>query len=157
MFYFSMISIIMTNAGIKWCNNGIPEIFEFCLKNVFDQKFRNFDFCLKLLSTWMQMQNWNPIQIWARKCEKIKSNKELHIPMQIALTNRKVKNGIHKICHVLLTNGQHEMWFSFLCFLIERERFWQKFNFWFFLAKNTFFDQKHRFLEFHQNIILFLQ
>ena len=28
----------------------------FALKPVFDQTFRNFDFCLKLLSTWLQMQ-----------------------------------------------------------------------------------------------------
>ena len=38
---------------------------------------------------------------------KIKSNKELHIPMQNALNNRKVQNWIHKICHVLLTDGQN--------------------------------------------------
>ena len=54
---------------------------------------------------------------------KIKSNKELHIPMQIALNNRKVQNEMHKICHVLLTDGQNEMRFLFLCFLIEREHF----------------------------------
>ena len=49
-------------AGIKWWNDGIPGIFEFCLKkkHVFDQKIGNFYFCLKLLSTWMQMQNWKP-------------------------------------------------------------------------------------------------
>ena len=29
------LSIIMTTAGIKWCNDGILEIFEFCLKNMF--------------------------------------------------------------------------------------------------------------------------
>ena len=52
---------------------------------------------------------------------KIKSNKELHIPMQIALNNRKVLIGIHKICHVLLTDGQNEMRVSSVCFLIERE------------------------------------
>ena len=54
---------------------------------------------------------------------EIKSNKELYSPMQIALKNRKVKNGIHKIPHVLLTDGQKEMWFPFLCFSIEREHF----------------------------------
>ena len=54
---------------------------------------------------------------------KIKSNKELHMPMQIALNNRKVQNGIHKICHALLKDGQNEMRFSFLCFLNEREHF----------------------------------
>ena len=54
---------------------------------------------------------------------KIKSNKELHFPMQIALNNRNIQNGIHKICHVLLTNGQNEMRFSFLCVLIDREHF----------------------------------
>ena len=47
----------MTTAGIKWCNDGIPEIFD--QKHVFDQKFRNLDFCLKLPSP-MQMQNWKP-------------------------------------------------------------------------------------------------
>ena len=54
---------------------------------------------------------------------KIKSYKELHIPMQIALNNRKVQNEKHKICHVLLTDGQNEMQFSCLCFLIEKEHF----------------------------------
>ena len=52
---------------------------------------------------------------------KIKSNKELHIPMRIALNNRKVQIGINKICHVLLADGHNEMRLSFLCFLIERE------------------------------------
>ena len=73
---------------------------------------------------------------------KIKSNKELHIPMQIALNNRKVQIGIHKICNVLLTDGQNEMRFSFLCFLIEREHFCQKLNIWFFWDKNHIFWSK---------------
>ena len=83
----------------------------------------------------------NPIQIWALKREvwKIKSNKVLHIPMQIELDNRKAQNWIHKICHVLLTDDQNEMPFSSLCFSIEREHFWQKLNFWFFGTKTTFF------------------
>ena len=76
------------------------------------------------------MQNWNPLQIWGVNREiwnfKIKSNKELYIPMQIALNSWKVQNGIHKIGHVLLTDGQNEMRFSFLCFLFEREHFWPK-------------------------------
>ena len=55
---------------------------------------------------------------------KNKSNKELHILMQTALNNRKVQTGIHRIC--LLTDGQNEMRFSFLCFLLKREHFWQK-------------------------------
>ena len=42
---------------------------------------------------------------------KNKSNKELHFPVQIAMNNRKVQNGIHKICHVLLTDSQNEMRF----------------------------------------------
>ena len=105
---------------------------------------KNFDFCLKLLSTWMQMQNWKPHPNLSTKDArydhlKIKSNEELHIPMQIALNNRKVQNGIHKIYHVLLTDGQNEMWFSFLCFLIEREHFWQKIFFWFFFGQKPHF------------------
>ena len=86
---------------------------------------------------------------------KIKSNKELHIPMQIALNNRTVQNGIHKICHILLTDGQNEMRFVFL----NRKRtFLTKIKFFIFLGgtKTTFWDQNHRFLEFHQNIILLL-
>ena len=59
--------------------------------------------------------------------------------------NYKVQNEMHKICHVLLTEGQR---FSFLCFLIES--FWQKLNVWFFGDKNIFLDKNHRFLEFHQ-------
>ena len=42
---------------------------------------------------------------------KIKSNKELHILMQIALNNTEVENGIHKICHILLTDGQNESFY----------------------------------------------
>ena len=68
---------------------------------------------------------------------KMKSNKELHTPRQIALNNRKVQNGIHKICYVLLTDGQNEMRFSLLCFLVNREHFWQKLIFWYFWGDKT--------------------
>ena len=76
--------------------------------------------------------------------------------MQIALNNRKVQNGIYKICHVHLTDGQNEMRFLFLCFLIEREHIWQKVFCFFLGQKKHIFYKNHRFLEFHQNIILFL-
>ena len=69
----------------------------------------------------------------------MKFYKELHILVQIALNNREVQNGIYKICHVLLTGCQSELQFSFLCFLIEREHFWQKLNFWFFGDKHHIF------------------
>ena len=54
----------------------------------FDSKFRNFDVCLQMLTTWLQMQNWKPHTNLANERYeflKNKSNKELHIPMQIAL------------------------------------------------------------------------
>ena len=73
---------------------------------------------------------------------KIKSNNELHIPMHIALNNRNVQNGIHKICHVLLMDGQNETRFSFVCFLIEIKFlifFGTKTFFFFFF----FFSQSH--------------
>ena len=46
MLYFS---IIMTTAGIKWCNDGIPEIFEFCLKNMFLTKISKFWFLSEIV------------------------------------------------------------------------------------------------------------
>ena len=58
----------MTTAGIKWCNDGIPEIFEFCLKNMFLTK--NFEI---LIFVWnccpheCKYKTENPIQIWALK------------------------------------------------------------------------------------------
>ena len=48
-------------------------------------------------------------------------------------------------------DGQNEMRFSFLCFLIEREQILI-----FGGDKKHIFYQNHRFLDFHQNIILFL-
>ena len=146
---------------------------------IFDKKFRNFDFCLKMLSTWPQMQNSKPhpnLSTQTRHMKfKLSQNKELHIPMQIALNNRKIQTGIPKICHILSTDGQNEMRFSFLCFLIKRELCGTKFFFFFIFVwkntqkknthtqknkqtknNNTFFDKNHKFLEFYQNIILFL-
>ena len=142
MLYFS---IIMTTTGIKWCNDGIPGIFEFWLKNVFWPKISKFWFLSEIvvhmtanakLKTPSKSEHSN-----ARyDLLKMRSNQELHIPMQIALNNRKVQNGIYKICHVHLTDGQNEMRFWFLCFLIEREHIWQKvFCFFFWDKKHIFF------------------
>ena len=78
MLYFS---IIMTTTGIKWWNSRC--IWISVKKNVFDPKFRNFDFCLKLLSTWMQMQNWKRDPNLSTETRDMTSNKELHIPMQM--------------------------------------------------------------------------
>ena len=61
MLYFSKI---MTTTGIKWCNDRIPEIFEFCLKNMFLTK--NFEI---LIFVWNCCKTENPIQIWALKRE----------------------------------------------------------------------------------------
>ena len=134
----------MTIAGIKWCHDGIQEIIEFCWKICFWPKISKFWF----LSEIFVHMNGNAKLKTPFKSEhsnarydllKIKSNEELHIPMQILLNKRKVQHGIHKICHVLLMDGQNEMRLSFLCFLIKREQFWQKLNFWFFGTKSTFF------------------
>ena len=126
----------------------------FVLKKVCDQKFRFFHFLSEIvfyMNANAKLQTPSNSEHWNARYDllKVKSNKELHIPMQIALTNRKVQNGIHKICHVLLTDGQNEMRFLFLCFLIEREHFWRKLNFLFFWDKNTFFI---RFTDFWNSI-----
>ena len=87
----------MTTAGIKWCNGKIPEIFEFCLKkHVFDRKFRNFDFLSEIVVHKLKTPSKSEHSNARYDILKIKSNKELHISMQIALNNRKSKMGYTK-------------------------------------------------------------
>ena len=125
----AFLSIIMTTTGIKWCNDGIPENLWILLKNMFfDQKKSKF---------WLLSENFVHMTANANlktpsksghsnaryEFVKIKSNKELHFPVQIAINNRKFQNGLLKTFYVLLTDGQNEMRFPVLCFLIEREHF----------------------------------
>ena len=149
------VLVIMTTTGINWCMDGIPEIFTFCLKRCFYQKLRTFNFCLKMLSTLLQMQNCKPHpNLSTQTRDMIFYILSLE---RVALSNRKVQNGIDKIYHLHFTDGQNEIRFSFLFFFIERGHFWQKIKFGFFgRTKNTFFHKNHRFLVFYQNINLIL-
>ena len=67
MLYFS---IIMTTAGIKWCNDEISEIFKFCLKNMFLTKsFEMLIFVWSCCPHECKCKTENPTQIWALKRE----------------------------------------------------------------------------------------
>ena len=66
----------------------------------------------------VRASNSRAILTWTDNTSKVG-----YVPMQSAFNNRKVQNGIDGICHVLLTDGQIEMRFPFLCFLIKREHF----------------------------------
>ena len=65
MIYFS---IIMTTTGIKWCNDGIPDVFEFRLKKCFWPKISKFWFLSEIvvhmnanakLKTRSKSEHWN--------------------------------------------------------------------------------------------------